>query len=82
MPIPVRCFTCGNVLANKYRFFASEVDKRCQTNNPLSTTKPFYLTVDMLDKPLQKSVAGVVMDEMKITQPCCRRHMISHVEIE
>ena len=27
MIIPVKCFTCGNVLANKYRFYLQEVTK-------------------------------------------------------
>ena len=28
MIIPVKCFTCGNVLANKYRYYLEEVRKR------------------------------------------------------
>ena len=27
MIIPVKCFTCGNVLGNKYRFYQREVRK-------------------------------------------------------
>ena len=27
MIIPVKCFTCGNVLGNKYRFYIREVRK-------------------------------------------------------
>ena len=28
MIIPVKCFTCGNVLANKYRFYLYETQRR------------------------------------------------------
>ena len=28
MLIPVKCFTCGEVLANKYRWYQTEVRKR------------------------------------------------------
>lgn len=42
--------------------------------------KPMYLTVDMLDKPLEKSLAGKILDELKIVKPCCRRHMITYVD--
>ena len=28
MIIPVKCFTCGKVLANKYRYYIQEVEKR------------------------------------------------------
>ena len=28
MIIPVKCFTCGKVIANKYRYYLEEVRKR------------------------------------------------------
>ena len=28
MIIPVKCFTCGKVIADKYRYYLSEVKKR------------------------------------------------------
>ena len=28
MIIPVKCFICGNVLANKYRYYLTEVRKQ------------------------------------------------------
>ena len=28
MIIPVKCFTCGMVIANKYRFYVEEVRKK------------------------------------------------------
>ena len=79
MPMVVRCFTCGDVLANKHRYFMNELETR-NGKNPLAMDKPMYLTVDMLDKPLEKSLAGKILDDLKIVKPCCRRHMITYVD--
>ena len=80
MPIPVRCFTCGRPIANKYAYYKAMVDDRthAQGNNDRTTQ---YFTSDMLDKPLKKTIAGTVLDEMGIDSVCCRRHMLTHVEI-
>ena len=32
MIIPIKCFTCGNVLANKYLYYVKEVRKIKITN--------------------------------------------------
>ena len=41
MIIPVKCFTCGNVLANKYRYYLGEVRKRkIQEGKSLSKMRP------------------------------------------
>lgn len=33
MTIPIKCFTCGKVLADKYRYYNSEVRKRKMTRD-------------------------------------------------
>jgi DNA-directed RNA polymerase subunit N (RpoN/RPB10) len=30
----------------------------------------------------KKTVEGEVLDDLKLTDPCCRRHMLTHVDIE
>lgn len=55
MIIPVRCFTCGKLIADKWETFNQRVRAG--------------------DKP-QK-----VLDELGIRRYCCRRMMITHVEI-
>ena len=74
MIIPVKCFTCGNVLANKYRFYLKEVRKQKVGQD---IEKVHYLTADTMNK----SVEGDVLDNMKLTKMCCRRHMLTHVDI-
>ena len=36
MIIPIKCFTCGTVLADKYRFYTNEVIKRKMANDERS----------------------------------------------
>lgn len=77
MIIPVRCFTCGKVLGNKYRYYLREVRKR-KLQQDLDTEKVIYLTSEFSDKTPE----GQVMDELKLNKLCCRRHILTHVDIE
>ncbi len=56
MMIPVRCFSCGQVIADKWE----EYNKR--------------VNIDGEDP-------AKVLDEMKIKRYCCRRMLISHVDL-
>ena len=55
MIIPVRCFTCGKQIADKW--------------------ETFNLRVRAGDRPIK------VLDELGIRRYCCRRMLITHVEI-
>ena len=73
MIIPVKCFTCGNVLANKYRYYQRVVRERKQNKDQ----KVVYLTPENT----RKTYEAEVLDELKLTKLCCRRHMMTHVDI-
>ena len=77
MIIPIKCFTCGSVLADKYRYFQKEV-RRIKIQKGTDVEKVVYLTKDTIDKTPE----GVVLDNLKLTNVCCRRHMLTHVDIE
>ncbi|UCB59896.1 MAG: DNA-directed RNA polymerase subunit N [Candidatus Bathyarchaeota archaeon] len=55
MIIPVRCFTCGKVIGDKWEDFAQRVK--------------------------EGDDAGKVLDDLGLTRYCCRRMLLSHVEI-
>jgi len=76
MIIPVKCFTCGKVLANKYRYFQEEVRKIKQEKNIDEKTIE-YLTSNVKDKTPE----GEVLDKLHLNKYCCRRHMLTHVDI-
>jgi len=77
MIIPVKCFTCGNVLADKYRFFLDEV-RRIKIQKGVQVDKVVYLTKETMDKTPE----GTVLDTLGLHNVCCRRHMLTHVDIE
>ena len=77
MIIPVKCFTCGNVLADKYRFYFEEVRKLKEQKNQ-DTDRVVYLTTTNMEKTPE----GIVLDNLVLKNVCCRRHMLTHVDIE
>ena len=77
MIIPVKCFTCGNVLGDKYRWYLAEVRKR-KSDQDLDLGTVQYLTKEMTDKTAE----GQVLDILNLNKMCCRRHMLTHVDIE
>jgi len=77
MIIPVKCFTCGNVLANKYDWYLREV-RKMKSNRQMEVDGVIYLTQAMKDKTPE----GEVMDQLGLRRMCCRRHILTHVDIE
>lgn len=74
MLIPIRCFTCGKVLANKW----DEYQKRAQKLDEQAKNEE----LDEQSFPnLQPGFKGKILDELGLTKLCCRRHMLSHVDI-
>lgn len=77
MIIPVKCFTCGNVVADKYRYYLEEVRKR-KLAKDMDVDKVVYLTKEFSEKTPE----GEVLDDLGLKKMCCRRHMLTHVDIE
>jgi DNA-directed RNA polymerase subunit N (RpoN/RPB10) len=77
MIIPVKCFSCGMVLADKYRYYVEEVRKRKMAKD-MDVDKVLYLTKNFSEKTPE----GDIMDELGLNKMCCRRHMLTHVDIE
>ena len=85
MIIPVKCFTCGNVLANKYRYYQKEVLKQktemanaLPENERADIFRILYLNKDNV----KKTPEAEVLDRIGLKNMCCRRHMLTHVDIE
>ena len=76
MIIPVKCFSCGKVLADKYKYYHSKVIE-LKTASSMNVNKVVYLT----SENIQKTPEAKVMDELGLKKMCCRRHMLTHVDI-
>ena len=77
MIIPIKCVTCGEVLADKYVYYTMEVNRQKLINNENLDN------IKYLDKnTTKKSVEGEVLDKLGLTKYCCRRIILTHVDIE
>ena len=77
MLIPVKCFTCGKVLADLYQGYLRMVREKKIKNN-MEVDKVVYLTKTNTDKTIE----GETLDKFQLNKMCCRRHMLTHVDIE
>ena len=76
MLIPVKCFTCGKVIGNKYNYFLQEVVKRKEQAGGIPQEIQY-----LDDKSMDKTIEGLLLDELKLRDMCCRRHFLTHVNI-
>ena len=76
MIIHVKCFTCGTVLANKYLYYLEKV-KEEKLQKGIDVDRVVYLSQDKVFK----SPEANVLDKLHLHKMCCRRHMLTHVDI-
>ena len=77
MIIPIKCFTCGAVLANKWNYYVREVRKE-KLKADIDLEKVVYLT----GANIEKTIEGKILDNMGLHKMCCRRHMLTNVDLE
>lgn len=78
MIIPIKCFTCGKILADKYLYYNKRVVYlKLQDKEQTITNDIKYLD----SSNPKKTPEGKVMDELGLNKICCRRHMLTHVDI-
>jgi DNA-directed RNA polymerase subunit N (RpoN/RPB10) len=68
MIIPIKCFTCGTLIGDKYLAYLAYIQ---------GSVEPTYFN----ESNKTKTKAGHAMDELGLFKPCCRRHMLTHVDI-
>ena len=71
MIIPIRCFTCGKILGDKWNHYKKEIEKDGKEESVLNVNA----------KTLQKTKEGKALDNLGLKRYCCRRMMISHVDL-
>ena len=76
MIIPVKCFTCGQVLADKYEYYLREVREIKMKEDLTQDTVVYFSKSNVTKTPEAR-----VLDKLTLHKVCCRRHMLSHVDI-
>ena len=82
MLIPPRCFTCGEIIADKWDIYIQTVNERKNKNT--DTFKENELDIQYIDitkKSVEKSIEGKVLDEMGLHKYCCRLPFLSTVHL-
>ena len=82
MIIPIKCFTCGMVLADKYRYYTVEVRRRKLSKQNVTMDTDINKIVYLTKEFSEKTPEGEVMDELGLRKMCCRRHTLTHVDID
>jgi DNA-directed RNA polymerase subunit N (RpoN/RPB10) len=84
MLIPVRCYTCGEILADKWIPYISAIQN--DKNNIDGEVDPDkdileLKYIDIKEPKPEKSIEGKILDELELHKYCCRRMMLGNVHI-
>lgn len=66
---PIRCFTCGKVVADQYDFYLREVQR-------LEAEAAEKKNADAPPKHFEGILTGSIMDKLGLKRYCCRRMML------
>lgn len=78
MIIPVRCFTCNKVIADKYQYYLKKKQEIDKDPNSLEKT----ITTSLIESgEVQKTEYGKLLDDLEIKRYCCRRMFLTQVDI-
>ena len=68
MIIPIRCFTCSKIIANKYEKYVELVKERNKDNKYINNQDE---SIDNSD----------IFKKLKLKRYCCRRMVLTHVDL-
>lgn len=77
MIIPIRCFSCNNPwISSRWKMYLQKVKEHRKAEGKSETAEMDYLTPTTV-----KSAEGKALDDVGITRMCCRRMMLTHVDL-
>ena len=74
MIIPVRCFTCGKVVGNKYNKFVDLLEQ-------FEKEEARGQLIQQEEGSCPKSIQALALDELGLNRYCCRRMILTHVDL-
>lgn len=80
MIIPVRCFTCNKVIADKWNYYV----KRCKEEEKKAEEKAKDNNSENVNlNPLHfdENVRQQVFEELGLERICCRRMLLGHIDL-
>jgi DNA-directed RNA polymerase subunit N (RpoN/RPB10) len=77
MIIPIRCFTCGKVIANKWNGY-----KKMIKENQKKMGLPEEGTILKVEsESMPETPEGKALNDLGLKRYCCRRMILSHVDM-
>jgi DNA-directed RNA polymerase subunit N (RpoN/RPB10) len=73
MIIPIRCFSCHDVISGKYLAYLEKVQKYRKESGKTD--------MEYLSGITTKTAEGKALDDLGVDRPCCRRHFLTHVDL-
>jgi DNA-directed RNA polymerase I, II, and III subunit RPABC5 len=70
------------VIGNKYRFYLQSVRKKKLSKNGMDESQDIDKVIYLTNEHKDKTAEGEVLDELGMYKMCCRRHFLTHVDIE
>jgi DNA-directed RNA polymerase subunit N (RpoN/RPB10) len=77
MIIPIRCFTCGRVMADIADFYESEKEKLKSINDNKEDNKED----NKIYKNFEKIHTGEILNSLGLKRYCCRRNLITNIDM-
>ena len=82
MIIPVCCFTCGQIVADKWEYFQRELAAE-KARLGVPAKHDVYIEGDSIVVAGSKNVQtpeGKILDHLGLHKYCCRRMLLAHVD--
>jgi DNA-directed RNA polymerase I, II, and III subunit RPABC5 len=77
MIIPIRCFTCGKVVAHLWEKYLNKIQEE-YNKNVSGDKKVRFIDIESCEK---KTIEGRILDELEVNRYCCRRMLLTHVDL-
>jgi DNA-directed RNA polymerase subunit N (RpoN/RPB10) len=78
MIIPIRCFSCNKVIANKWEIYQQKIQEHYLKDNVVENKKERFINIDKIK---DKTIEGKILDELCVHRYCCRRMLLAHVDL-
>lgn len=78
MIIPIRCFTCNKVIAHLWEEYQNRLQASFIEEDIPNNTKKRFVDINTIEN---KTVEGKILDDLGIKRYCCRRMMLSHIDL-
>ena len=73
MIIPIRCFTCNNIIGSKYNKYLEIIATRKEDDFMLDSSTDI--------DGMTETIENIAFKALHIKRYCCKRHLLTHVDL-